>query len=237
MVVGAKRNYTGGMSNVLDYRTPANELKLRRIATALKAREGMFWIKVVGMLGVGAPASFVGPLVVTSIARKLCDALEYPVSGLTLLNLSCLTVLPLLYWVEARTRGNFLAEELQAQGTTGEDVYRTSSYGEWELRRTAVVYAVYIEVFLYGPRMVIGGLRRLRARARLRGPAIHRAAEIVMFLAVVDGGVSVESLRRSESPRELRQTLLYLQLHEWVDRGDRGRRVWLLSTARRRLKI
>lgn len=223
------------MSNVLDYRTPANELRLRRIARALTAREGIFWFKITAMLGVGGLASFLGPIVVTAIARKLCAALEYPVSGMVLLNLSCLTVLPLLYWLEIRTRGSFLSEELQAQGTTGADLYRSSSLGEWELRRTAVVYAVYIEVFLYGPRMTLDALRQLRRRIQSRRPAIPRAAEIVMFLAAADGGVDVERLPWMETPGQLRRTLSYLQLHDWIDLGDHGRRVWLLSMARRRL--
>jgi hypothetical protein len=223
------------MSHVLDYRTPANELRLRRIARAIRAREGVFWLKLAAMLAVGVVASFLGPIVVASIARKFLGALDVPISGAAAFQLSLLTVMPLLYWLELRTRGSFLSEELQAQGTTGEHLFSTSSFGEWEFRRTAVAYAVWIEVFLYGPRMTIDAVRQSSARIRLRNPAVHRAAEIVMLLATVDGGVSLGMLRGVDDPDDLRRTLTYLRLHDWIDIGDHGRRAWLLSTARRRL--
>lgn len=223
------------MSHVLDYRTPANELRLVRITRSLKVREFMFWMKVSAMLPLGVFASLLGPIVVASIADGVLEALKVPVNGGLLLLLSFLMVLPLLYLVELRTRGSFLSEELRAQGTTGEDLFRSSSSGEMEFRRTAVVYAVWIEVFLYGPRMVIDAVHQLTARVRLGNPPIHRAAEIVMFLASLDSGINVENLRRMESVDDLRRTLYYLRLHEWIDLGDHGRRVWLLSTAKRRL--
>ena len=156
-------------------------------------------------------------------------------SGATLFSLSCLCVLPLLYWLELRTRGNFLTDELRAQGHSIEEGVRTLWSSRGELRQTGALYAMYVEIFLFGPRMTIDAVRRLTARLRVGRPPIPRAAEILMFLSIADGGVAVHGLSRGESPEELRRTLTYLRLHDWIDVGDHGRRAWLLSTARRRL--
>jgi hypothetical protein len=84
--------------------------------------------------------------------------------------------------------------------------------------------------------MLLGGWDRLRARLKFGRPEPGRAAELVLHLYEADGGVEVaELLRPEESPEGLMSALRFLQLHDAVDFGEAGMRVWLCSPMKTRI--
>src|SRR6185437_13868443 len=59
-------------------------------------------------------------------------------------------VVPLLLWLERRTRGEFLSKAVQGQANP----LAASSYGEFEVERTRFLWTAYLEIALTGPRLV-----------------------------------------------------------------------------------
>lgn len=199
--------------------------------------EMLLWVKIGLMLAGGALLGLILPL---GLAHFLY-AIAMPLAGFRpldrlLLFATCLVcVNVLLFWLELRSRGEFLNDAIKGEGG-GSDYWRTSSRGEWEVKQYTWAWILYLEYLLTGPRLMVSAVRRWQERRSIGRVDIERAAQVVWTLQAHDGGISTTALLLNGEPMSrLRPVLRFLQLHDWIDLGDKGRRVWLLSEARKTL--
>lgn len=201
------------------------------------------------MMSVGLPFSFVGPIFLGTI---FWVALGFgkgmgmaPLSSWLLLVFGLsVVVIPLLFRMESRTGGGYLAEVLRdsdvhgmpgiafQHGTT-RDVAAVGTM----LANPRAFSSVFVEFFLFGPRMALGGYRQARMARRLAAADRPRAAQVLQRLLAVDGGIpSTSLLQRGETLDALLPTLAYLIFYEWIGVGHGWERVWIDSEARSKLR-
>lgn len=217
----------------LDYRPPRCDRDDARLVHLLRRRDATFTLRLAGMLALGLLLSLVGPLLLTGLVRGVLRRAGGP-DVLWPLLLTCATLvgLPLLLALARRERGNPFLDELCNYGSAGSD-----SYGEFRLRGNVGSLAVAFDLVLLGPRLLLDGAARWGERARAGRPNLHRAAQVVAHLYAAGQGVEVRALRRpDESMDDLRHTLAYLHLHDWLDVSADRRRTWLCSRARERME-
>jgi hypothetical protein len=220
----------------LAYRSPQLEMRLDRIRALLRNRQAGFWLRILTKLSLGIPLSFVGPALFAFIltAMLLRLRVQNPPAWLTLFWISCLIILPILYYSEWRTSGSFFMYEMRAQGVSSSDAYSASSSGEFEFRQATAVGAAYTEILLFAPKQVFSAISDLRQRIKLTDDEMQRAAEIVHQLSTTDGSLAIAELGRANDSRtSLQRVLRYLHFHDWIDLSKRADRAWLLSTARK----
>lgn len=222
----------------LDYRNPATvqDHHVDRVKLALQAREGLFWLRTGLSACAGVAASLVGPLFVASIIWVIVARLGVvlPFDRAMFVWLFAAALLVLLFWYERRTKGQFLSQSLDDNRAWFPG--RASSSGEFEARYRVAAGMVLVELLLWGPRLLMNSFDRCRVRQSLRHANLTRAAEVVADLQRCDGGVLIGTLQRAgESLAELRGTLGYLSLFDWIGVSRDGTRTWLLSDARKRL--
>lgn len=213
----------------LAYRPPRADRADARLVDLLRRREATFTIRLLGILALGLLLSLLAPLVFASLLRA---ALRQVPGGPNLpwpLLAACCTLvgLPLLLALARRERGNPFLDELCTYGPGGPD-----SYGEFQMRGNIGSLAVYFDLFLLGPRLLQEGTAKWAERARAGRPNFARAAEVITQLRAAGRGVEVCTLRRpDEADEDLRRTLAYLHLHDWLDVSADRRRTWLCSRA------
>ena len=221
-------------ATTIDYRMPGTR-NGHALAERMRVRERGYQAAAWGMLAAGCAATVVAPLVVSwvivSVQHRLAMGFHWAPLGFGIVfPIACVVVIPLAFWWEKRTGGTWYEAEVRAQGTTVGELHRSSSRGEWELRRTAAYWTAIIEVALWGPRMVMSA--RERWSAKISATAMHEAAAIVHYLRHFDGGVLVTELPSAGPTAALR----YLISRDWVGVAKAGDRVWLLSEARKHLE-
>lgn len=217
----------------IDYLSGISAKRRARVGALLLTRESLFHLKLGWLFVGGMLLSMVGPLLVASFLyfQSLRAHAAFPRwDWLSYFNLCCGVMIPALLLVAHRGHENPFMDDLT------EFDAKSSSYGEWSMRQDVATLAFWAGLFLIGPGMLLGGWDRLRARMKFGRPEPGRAAELVLHLYEADGGVDVaELLRPEESPEGLVSALRYLQLHDVVDFGEAGTRVWLCSPMKRRI--
>ncbi|HEV8606031.1 MAG TPA: hypothetical protein VGQ99_11720 [Tepidisphaeraceae bacterium] len=220
----------------LTYRSPTDDARVARTLNRIRQREAGFWLRSAAMLAIGLPLSLFGPFVVALFVYGILLRFHLGVWCDVAFFVLLVIMIPVFYIIEWRTRGDFLVNEMRAQGTTASDILTTGSRGEWEIRRRAAAVAGLIEIFLFAPRLTLDGVASMRKRIKLSDASMRRAAQIVSALQAQSGAIEGRDLREpAESPLEFYNVLRYLRLHDWIDISADGRRVWLLSAARLRL--
>jgi hypothetical protein len=214
---------------------------VNRILTRLRNRQAGFWFRILTKLAIGIPLSFIGPALLACIfnAMLLRARVHDPPSWLTLFWLSCLIVIPILYFVEWYHHGDFFLDTARSQGITSGNYFTAFiSYSNWRYRNAEAISAFYTELLLFAPKQVFSAIADFRQRIQLTGDQMHRAAQLVADLSTSDTSLPIAQLYRpGESNESLRLTLQYLQFHDWVDINKTGDRAWLLTTARKRLNL
>jgi hypothetical protein len=198
----------------LDYRASAAvEASKRALSAAVRHRERAYQAGAWSMFAVGALALLGGPamiaLCVTSIQYHH-HLLGYGVS----FALAAITLVPLLFWIERRTRH-----------TTPSDLLRCTSDGECELRRSSGL----LELLSWAPRRIISARERLSGT--VSAAVTTEAIATINYLRHFDGGVGTDELPTIQPLPVLR----YLVSRDWVGVSETGDRVWLLKDARRAL--
>jgi len=222
----------------LTYRSATEEERLNRILMRIRNIQGWFWFRITAKFSIGIALSFLGPALVASTFHSFLPraGILQSLDWLTPFVLSCFILIPILYYAEWRTSGNFFLDEMRAQGAGTDSSYIPASYGEFRLRQGAAIAALYTEILLLAPRLVFSAMFDLRQRVELTYDELTRGAEIVLELSDATGGVSVANLRRAgESGKSLRRLFQYLRFHDWIGVSKLGDNVWLLTTARKRL--
>jgi hypothetical protein len=211
---------------VLAYRRPRTlDTHERSVAQAIAVRERAYQAAAWAMLLIGIVALFVGPAVLAGAAVGVESRMHvmHALSWWAMFGIVCAAVVPLLFWLENRTRGQWFEEELR--GGSGATISQalfapmTSNIG--------VGAAAIVEIMLWGPRLVIGA--RQRWKTRVATATLHDAAAIIGFLRHFDGGVAVNELPTVQPLR----VMGYLVSRDWVGVSKDGQRVWLLGDAKK----
>jgi hypothetical protein len=206
-----------------------------RLAVVLRRRDRSFKVRWITLAILGFIVLWVGPLIVGSIAY-LVRLKESYTPWLKCFLWTSLIVIPILFFFEWLTRGKFFEGTVEGLGDTADYGYyaKVTTYG---VRGRIAAGALAIEMCLWGPRMVIAGVRRIAALSIIK-PADHApAAEILAQLMRVEEGQPTAQVMTAAQLRqeEFSAALWYLGFHDIVGISKDGQRLWVLSDARRQI--
>lgn len=223
----------------VDYRNSAVR-HLQTITSALRSREAIGQLLFIAKAMIGLAAMFLGPLVLTGLLAYSVARFAVPIEFWHWFWVTAAIIIPLLFVLEIRSRGRFLDDEAAALAMDHAPLYKDGpvvhSRSEWVYRGDRAAWIFYLELFLLGPRLLLGAWHQQREILRLRRVNHAVAARIVSHLLENEDGILTGALMRGgEAPEEFNRALAYLELHDWIGVGRRKDRVWLLSDARRRL--
>src|SRR6266480_2837334 len=112
--------------------TPAlDSRRINSIANALRQRAAGFWLRTFLKFLIGIPLSFIAPALLACIIYAVIIRIDHKAQpNWLLLWAICSTLLvPLFYWLEWRTGGDYLVDEMRWQGTTVDHFYNSSAAG------------------------------------------------------------------------------------------------------------
>jgi hypothetical protein len=207
----------------------------------LRLREAMLAGKIFSLLVLGIPMLFVGPFLMACVFWFAAwhfmgsDAPEWTTWFWGLV----ITMIPLLFWTQYRSRGSYFADTVISSGgassapyLAGPELGMLISFAT----NPRVAASGFVELFLVGPRFVLDAMAKLHGARRLRGANVDRAADIVVDLRRFDQGVPIHRLaREGETVAAILPSLAYLIFHDWVGISAAGDRVWLQSESKRTL--
>jgi hypothetical protein len=164
-------------SPTLEYRSPAaaaaGSPRVERGARELAGAEALGGAAVGLKWALGVPLSLIGPFVLSSflfgIDRRLQTGIM-PGFGATFLLVTA-AVVPLLMWLERRSRGEFFLDSVRGEPTTRE----ASSGGEYELQSAKFGWLAWTEVALTGPRLIWEAIDAQRGRPAACWPRRSRS--------------------------------------------------------------
>src|SRR5437762_14061663 len=99
-----------------------------RLLERVQVRDRLLYLKLASLFTLGTIATWIGPVLIWAIIRGVRRSMGHvddPSFALTTMLIG-IVVIPLLFVLERRTRGDFFADELRAQNPGGYD--RPSSY-------------------------------------------------------------------------------------------------------------
>ena len=199
--------------------------KERSVAQLIAQRERGYQAAAWTMLIIGSIGCLVAPILLASLATAIESMVH---SGWRLgwwpcFGLASLAVVPLLFWLDARSRTQWLSNEASDESVTiGQALLAPA--------RTATAsgaWGALLEIALPSVRMVLAA--RERSQTHVAAATLHDAAATLGFLRHFDSGVGVEELPTVKPLR----VLCYLVSRDWVGVSKDGRRVWLLSESRK----
>ena len=216
----------------LEYRS-AGSGRTSLIAQELAAGEALSTAGVCLKLLIGLPMCLIGPFFLTAIAFGF--DIRFGTRALpgffTVFILLCLIVIPLLMWLERRSRGKFLEDSIAGEGGG------YSSYGEYELRSTAFLWTLYTEIALLGPRLLWSAIDWWQERYAAASPVRTAAAELAVELFDAGEGRQIADLVRPDRPKSvLYPALKYLIWREWADVSAKRDRVWLGTPTKQKIE-
>jgi hypothetical protein len=219
------------MPTALDYR-PAMTPARGRILRLLRQRDTMHKVAAVFKLILGVTLSFLAPFLLASIVCSAASRVaRADLSWLRAFTVTTIALIPLLYWLEHRTRGKFFEDEAHAIAMDHGE--RPSSHGEWMYRSDRATWALYIEVFFLAPRMTFEGPADLRSMRHLGAANMGRAADLIELFLAGEGSFAAAKLRHPiDDPRDFALVLNFLRFHDWIDVSKDGKRVWLRTEAK-----
>ncbi|HEY7087862.1 MAG TPA: hypothetical protein VH518_07205 [Tepidisphaeraceae bacterium] len=225
----------GGAIMTLDYRSPTTpQHRVQRVMIELERTEMAALTKLTMKVIIGGLLCLVGPIFVAIILKSI-DARwrlhRLPPFWIFVVMLA-IVVVPLLLWLERRTRGEFVSRAIEGEANP----LNASSYGEFSMQSTKLLWIFYTEVALAGPRLIWEAIDGLQSRTRGDDQVTYLAAQIVVELFDAGQGVDRRTLLRPDrSGAEIVPALRLLESREWVDLSRRRDRVWLTTPARERL--
>jgi len=198
----------------------------------IKALDSSFRGRWFALLFLGALVSMIGPVIFgTAMWIR-----EYRAGGLGigdvqhswLWHVAMVSVwfLPILFLIEWMTRGKLL--ENTVEGVSGMGRFVTGRL---------VAGAFFVEMCLWGPRMVTGGVRQQIGLSRHRHADRTLAAAMVAELVNRGDGLPIGELYALANNRDdvFGDALAYLMFHEIADVSKSGDRVWLCSDGKKAL--
>lgn len=201
------------------------------ILAKLKALDKNFRVRWFALFMLGAIVSLFGPIIFGSLfwMRQFGrHHVSMHHSWLWHVGFTCLWFLPILFFIEWVTRGKLLENTVEEVDGMGRFI-----------GGRVVAGAVFVEVCLWGPRMVSGGVRKQFGLSRHR--RADRALAAAMYAELLNRGeglpigeLFVLAQNRDEA---FSDALAYLMFHDLVDVSKSGDRVWLTSEGKKTLGI
>jgi hypothetical protein len=216
----------------IEYRRPgAVNASETGFLAAVQRREAKYQAGAWFMALAGAGALLIGCAVAAGIVDGIQQRLrpQDPFSWWTCFAAVLAALIPLLFWFEIHTRGRWFDDEINWQASSGGSG-PSASYGEWELRCAAASWAVFIEVLLWGPRLIFNA--RQRWRRHVSPLVVAEAAALINFLRHFEGIAVAELPVVRPAP-----VLNYLITRDWIGISEARDRVWLLTDARKALGL
>jgi hypothetical protein len=135
--------------------------------------------------------------------------------------------IPLLFVLEWRTRGGFADDAIDSVG--GADA------ASWSVgHRAGASLALITEVSLWGPRIIINGVRRLVSAGKFAGDVAAPAAILSVLLRSDEGIATSHVLSQSGLDAEaFGDALAYLTFHDFIGISKDGRQLWICTEARK----
>ena len=222
---------------IIAYRSPvAGGDRAQRIQNELLTSESLGVAAAFGKLAVGIPLCLFGPLLIAVVAK----AIEFKWGGgvmpgfMATWALATIVLVPLLMWLERRTRGEFLSQSVRGETSP----LQASSYGEYQLQSTKFLGTAATELALLGPRLLWAFVDWVAQRPGADASIRATATGIVVELLESGQGLPVHQLiRAGRAPEDVRQAIRYLLMRDWIGTSRQGDRVWLLTTVRERLSV
>jgi hypothetical protein len=222
-------------------RAPASLTAKPRISvddcqSRLAAMQRDFRARWIGLLALGAIVCMIGPVVIGSaiwakqFGRRRGVVLGHAAhSWVACVGMTALWFLPILFVIEWLTRGKLLESVTDA----AQDSYHPLFAGR------ALGGAFFVEVCLWGPRMVIGGTRRILDQSKHAGADRLLCAKIVHALAIRGEGAATAELFRHADGRDIAfgDALGCLMFYDVIGISKNGDRAWLLSEAKKTLHL
>ena len=203
---------------------PASPEQIASIVAKLRKREQTHRSKGWALILAGIPLVFVAPLVIgTCIYFLDKHRRHYSFAGwLQMTALTSAIAIPLLFLFERVTGGGFMTATAEAVGQS--DFSRAAG--------RAGAGALFMDIFCWGPRMILSGFKRLRSSGA--GEDVNRelAAQWICKLLRLEQGTLTHELIDGNNSASV-PTLTYLSLYEWIDISANGERIWILSDARK----
>jgi hypothetical protein len=219
----------------LDYAAPdAADARIQRVLGELRMDETLGWAAGAVKLGLGVPLCFL-PSALFTVLLVGFGRERYGLSAseaIPVFIVSSAVLIPVLIWLERRTRGDFLLDALRGEPPP----QQASSYGEYQMQSDRFRWAAYTEIALLGPRLILDVFAGASGRGSLSTAERLVAARIVLALHDAGQGVPVRDLWKIEPPGlTLAQAMRHLRRLDWIGVAAAGDRVWLSSPIRQRL--
>jgi hypothetical protein len=219
----------------LDYRTPvpAGE-SVDLVLHELVRSQSLDLAGAVVKLAIGLPLCLLGPLFVAVLIEPL--VLRWgggllPSFGTIFLVLTAV-LLPLLLWLERRTKGEYFADVMREESRTPPD----SCDDDFRRRDTGLAWAFFTEIALLGPRLVWAFINWLRGRPHGEPSSRIVAAQIACELFAQGESLPLSALVRPDRPRaQVAAAVKQLLAIDWVGLSVHHDRVWLSSRTHDRL--
>jgi hypothetical protein len=196
--------------------------RLRRLEAGFRGR----WTL---LILAGAAFCLIGPVLFGS-GLWLKHSTETPHHGWWFwVGATALWFLPIMFVVEYMTRGKMFEEGAEALG----DAARLPG------GRGAAQGLVLVEMCLWGPRMVIGGTKKLYGLGQHRRADRKLASELLAVLANRGEGMPTAQLYPLANGNDdaFGDCLAFLLFHDLIGISKQGDRAWLLSEAKRSLRL
>ena len=209
----------------------APTLDQTQVASRLRRLDAGFRSRWFTLILLGALFLFIGPGIFTLIAWNMAlFAQGQPTPPYEIFLLCCAVLIPLLFLLEYSTRGAFY---------DGPDAASPDSMGGDSPANRAGAIALTTEISLWGPRIIMTGLRKLRAESRFNNDTRAAAAQLVACLLKSEQGslYSAQIFTACALPDQLfSDALAYLTFHDRVGIAKDGSRIWLITEARRKIE-
>ena len=201
----------------------------------LKKLDGSFRARWFALLIAGAVVSMIGPVIFgTAMWMR-----QYRAGGLGIgvvqqpwwwhVAMVSLWFLPILFFIEWITRGKLLENTVDTVGDMGRFI-----------GGRAVAGAAFVEMCLWGPRMVTGGARKQFGLTRHRRADRTLAAAMAAELVNRGDGMPIGdlyALAQNRGDDAFADALAYLMFHDLADVSKKGDRVWLCSDGKKALGV
>jgi hypothetical protein len=189
-----------------------------------------WWVvgSITARLAIFALLMTLGPLFVAGYVHDLLRWMDVVVGYWLIFALCCAVVGAMLAWSAFRWRGSYFEEEAR-----GWDTGRASSGGEWQLRHEVFTWVFLLDLF-HWPFIqffdALDDLKRLRQSAQADAQVVRSA--ITALLAASGGQETTHILPAGRAS----PVGVYLDLYQWAGFSKDGKKMWILSEARKRLE-
>lgn len=204
---------------------------MERIVWAMPARESSLWGRVGLRLMFGLPLMILVPFVASIVLFLWFGGFMFWL---------LVTCIAWGWWSRKQVKlpegKSAFVESVIARVGSGIDLNDRMTCEEAIAHERKQAANAWRDRLFHGPREVFEAVELIREQRQFSADQRKRAAEIIQELSKRDTGIPWQTLQRSgENLDSLFAVLGYLLFNEWVDMGGDGKKIWLLSDARKEL--